>query len=43
MTPVAFIAFPLSNATGAQVAIDERHQDKLTFPPFTRNRLFSER
>lgn len=36
------VAFPMGYATNRVVALDDHYQDKLTFPPFTRNRIVSE-
>lgn len=36
------VAFPYGYSAGIVVALDDHYQDKLTFPPFTRNRIVSE-
>ncbi len=36
------VAFPHGYAAGIVSALDDHYQDKLTFPPFTRNRIVSE-
>jgi hypothetical protein len=36
------VAFPSGYAAGIEVALDDHYQEKLTFPPFTRNRIVSE-
>jgi hypothetical protein len=36
------VAFPYGYAANIVVALDDHYQDKLTFPPFTRNRIVSE-
>lgn len=36
------VAFPKGYTLGIVVALDDHYQEKLTFPPFTRNRIVSE-
>jgi len=36
------VAFPMGYALNRVVALDDHYQDKITFPPFTRNRIISE-
>src|SRR4051812_10758479 len=36
------VAFPYGYAANIVVALDDHHQDQLTFPPFTRNRVVAQ-